>query len=203
MAALATTAKSREKTTALAMGGLIIERYPGARPSAFQSAMAARGDQSRAGLPAQSRGFILSPVLSATLTTVRIMGQGDEKICSCGDCGGRDARGHECALAAGQQTWILVCAKSLPQSECNLTTASRWYHLPSPQPSATSPAIKAAKAQVAQRLEADFYVSQEQFPAGVSMGPRGRVFKACDAEATAQPTDSQEAEWARRGECLR
>jgi hypothetical protein len=53
------------------------------------------------------------------------------------------------ALAAGQQTWILVCAKSLPHSECNLTTASRWYHLPSPQPSATSPAIKAAKAQVA------------------------------------------------------
>lgn len=102
----------------------------------------------------------------------------------------------------GMQTWILVCPKSLAQSECNLTTASRWYHLPSPQPSGSSPAIKAARAKVGRDLEAGSYVAQEQFPAGVSMGERGRVFKACDPEP-ASPADAQEAEWARRGECLR
>lgn len=108
-----------------------------------------------------------------------------------------------CASAAsGQQTWILVCADSVSQSDCNLTTASKWYHLPAPQPSGSSPAVKAAKAKVSRTLEQGFYVSQEQFPAGVSMGARGKVFKACDS-ADATPADAQEAEWARRGECLR
>lgn len=106
------------------------------------------------------------------------------------------------AAKGGMQTWILVCPKSLPHSECNLTTASRWYHLASPQPAGGSPAIRAARARVAQGLEAGFYVAQEQFPAGVSMGDRGKVFKACDPTPAA-PADAQEAEWARRGECLR
>jgi hypothetical protein len=102
----------------------------------------------------------------------------------------------------GLQTWILVCPKSLAQSECNLTTASRWYHLPSPQPSASSPAIKAAKARISGSLDAGAYVSVEQFPAGVSMGPRGNLFRACNAVGAA-PADAQMAEWAQRGECLR
>lgn len=106
------------------------------------------------------------------------------------------------AAKGGMQTWILVCPKSLPHSECNLTTASRWYHLASPQPAGGSPAIRAARARVAQDLEAGFYLAQEQFPAGVSMGDRGKVFKACDPTPAA-PADAQEAEWARRGECLR
>lgn len=107
--------------------------------------------------------------------------------------GGAAARG-------GQQTWILVCASSLPKTGCNLTTASKWYHLAAPQASANTAGIKAARAKVSQSLEAGFYVSQEQFPAGVSMGERGRIFRACDAAAS--PADSQEAEWARRGACL-
>lgn len=102
----------------------------------------------------------------------------------------------------GMQTWILVCSKSLPQSECNLTTASRWYHLPSAEPSAASPAVKAAKARIAGSVDAGSYVSVEQFPAGVSMGPRGDVFRACNATGAA-PADSQTSEWAQRGECLR
>lgn len=102
----------------------------------------------------------------------------------------------------GMQTWILVCPKSLAQSECNLTTASRWYHLPSPQASAGAPAVKAAKAQIAGSLDAGSYLSVEQFPAGVSMGPRGNVFRACNADGVA-PADAQMAEWAQRGECLR
>jgi hypothetical protein len=105
------------------------------------------------------------------------------------------------AAKGGMQTWILVCSKGVPQGECNLTTASRWYHLPSAQPGASSPAIKAARAKVGEGLEAGFYVSQEQFPAGVSMGARGNVFKACDDAAA--PADSQAAEWAQRGACLR
>ncbi len=107
------------------------------------------------------------------------------------------------ALAkGGMQTWILVCPKSLAQSECNLTTASRWYHLPSLQPAGGSPAIKAARATISQGLAVGFYVSQEQFPAGVSMGERARVFKACDPQAAA-PADAEAAAWAQRGECLR
>ena len=102
----------------------------------------------------------------------------------------------------GMQTWILVCAKSVAQDDCNLTTASRWYHLPAAQPSGASPAIKAAKAKVAQGLDGDSYVWLEQFPAGVSMGAHAQVFKACDSDVPA-PADAQEAEWAQRGECLR
>ncbi|WP_442753833.1 hypothetical protein ACNHKD_12605 [Methylocystis sp. JAN1] len=101
------------------------------------------------------------------------------------------------------QTWILVCSKSLAKSECNLTTAKRWYHLPSPQPSAASPAINAAKSQLSGALDAGSYLSVEQFPAGVSMGARGNVFRACDAKNAAAPADAQMAEWAQRGECLR
>jgi hypothetical protein len=108
----------------------------------------------------------------------------------------------EATAKGGMQSWILVCPKSLPQNECNLTTASQWYHLPSPQPAGSSPAIKAAKTKIGQGLEAGFYVSQEQFPAGVSLGERARVFKACDAESI-RPADSEAAEWARRGGCLR
>lgn len=100
----------------------------------------------------------------------------------------------------GQQTWILVCPKSLPRSDCNLTTAAKWYHLPAPQASASTPAIKAAKAKVAGAVEAGFYVSQEQFPAGVSMGERGGIFKACDGAAA--PADAEQAQWAQRGACL-
>ncbi|MGJ0505899.1 MAG: hypothetical protein ACR652_01945 [Methylocystis sp.] len=106
------------------------------------------------------------------------------------------------AARGGQQTWILVCPKSMPKSDCNLTTAAKWYHLPSPQASANTAEIKAAKAKVAGSMEPGFYVSQEQFPAGVSMGDRGRIFKACDAESAAAPTDAQEADWAQRGACL-
>lgn len=102
----------------------------------------------------------------------------------------------------GQQTWILVCPASLSKDACNLTTASRWYHLPTPQASAETPAIRAARAKVGQGLEAGFYVSQEQFPAGVSMGPHAAVFKAC-ADDVGAPDDAEAAEWARRGECLR
>lgn len=102
----------------------------------------------------------------------------------------------------GHQTWILVCPKSLAQSQCNLTTASKWYHLPSSQVSASTSEIKAAKAKIGRTLDVGFYVSQEQFPAGVSMGERGKVFKACDSDGAA-PADAQEAEWAQRGECLR
>ncbi|QGM99153.1 hypothetical protein [Methylocystis parvus] len=111
--------------------------------------------------------------------------------------------GAGAALAkGGMQTWILVCSKSLAQGECNLTTAARWYHLPSAQPSATSPAVKAAKAQISGSLDSGSYLSVEQFPAGVSMGPRGDVFRACNATG-ATPADAQTAEWAQRGECLR
>ncbi len=106
------------------------------------------------------------------------------------------------ATAGGMQTWILVCPKSLSQSDCNLTTASHWYHLPSAQPSASSPAVKAAKARISASLDAGSYLSVETFPAGVSMGPRGNVFRACNSEGAA-PADSQMAEWAQRGECLR
>ncbi|GLI93570.1 hypothetical protein [Methylocystis echinoides] len=102
----------------------------------------------------------------------------------------------------GQQTWILVCSDGVPKNECNLTTAARWYHLSAPQASASTPAIKAARAKVAQSLDKGFYVAQEQFPAGVSMGERGRIFKACDPESATPPADSQQAEWARRGSCL-
>ncbi len=102
----------------------------------------------------------------------------------------------------GQQTWILVCPNSLPKTNCNLTTAAKWYQLPSPQASAGTPEIKAARAKVGAALDNGFYVSMEQFPAGVSMGERGRVFKACDPQA-ATPSDAQEAAWAERGECLR
>jgi hypothetical protein len=102
----------------------------------------------------------------------------------------------------GMQTWILVCPKSLAQSECNLTTASRWYHMPDAQPSAASPAIKAAKAQLAGSLDGGSYLSVEQFPAGVSMGPRGDIFRACNENVVA-PADAQMAEWAQRGQCLR
>jgi hypothetical protein len=102
----------------------------------------------------------------------------------------------------GMQTWILVCPKSFAQNECNLTTASHWYHLPSPQPAGGSPAIQAARARIGQGLAAGFYLSQEQFPAGVSMGDRARVFKACDPQPAA-PVDAEAAEWAQRGECLR
>lgn len=108
--------------------------------------------------------------------------------------GGAAARG-------GQQTWILVCSNSLPKSDCNLTTAARWFHLPSPQASAATPQIKAARVQVGAMVDKGFYVSQEQFPAGVSMGERGRVFKACDPQS-ATPSDAQQAAWAGRGECL-
>ncbi|WP_363347825.1 hypothetical protein [Methylocystis echinoides] len=106
------------------------------------------------------------------------------------------------AARGGQQTWILVCPKSMPKSDCNLTTAARWYHLPSPQASAATPQIRSAQATVGASLEPGFYVSLEQFPAGVSMGERARVFKACDAQAAA-PSDAQEAAWAERGQCLR
>lgn len=109
--------------------------------------------------------------------------------------GGAAARG-------GQQTWILVCPNSLPKSDCNLTTAAQWYHLPSAQSSAATPQIKAARAKVGATLDKGFYLSQEQFPAGVSMGERGRIFKACDPQGAA-PSDSQEAAWAERGACLR
>jgi hypothetical protein len=102
----------------------------------------------------------------------------------------------------GQQTWILVCSKSLPKSECNLTTASRWRHLPSPQASAATPAISAARAQVGSEIDAGSYVHVEQYPAGVSLGEHARVFKACD-DPPATPADAQEAEWAARGGCLR
>jgi hypothetical protein len=102
----------------------------------------------------------------------------------------------------GQQTWILVCSDSVPKNECNLTTAAKWYHLSTPQASASTPGIKAARAKVGQSLDKGFYVSQEQFPAGVSMGERGRIFKACDAESAGAPADAQQAEWARRGACL-
>jgi hypothetical protein len=102
----------------------------------------------------------------------------------------------------GQQTWILVCPKSTPQSECNMTTASRWYHLPSPQASASTPAINAAKAQVRGQIDAGSYIHIEQFPAGVSLGDHARVFRACE-DPPATPADSQEAEWAARGGCLR
>ncbi len=64
----------------------------------------------------------------------------------------------------GQQTWILVCPKSLPKSDCNLTTAAKWYHLPAPQASASTPAIKAARAKVVGAVEDGYYVSQEQIP---------------------------------------
>lgn len=114
-------------------------------------------------------------------------------LCS-GVCGA-EARG-------GQQTWILVCSKSLPQSECNLTTASRWYQLPSAQASAATPEIKAARAQVARQIGSDSYVHVEQYPAGVSLGDHAKVFRACDAQP-ASPADAQEAEWAQRGGCLR
>lgn len=113
----------------------------------------------------------------------------------CASVGAAEARG-------GQQTWILVCPKSLPQSECNLTTASRWYQLPSAQASAATPEIRAAKAQVGQGIDAGSYVHVEQFPAGVSLGDHARVFRACDAQP-ASPADAQEAEWAQRGGCLR
>ncbi|WP_457796893.1 hypothetical protein [Methylocystis sp. S23] len=113
------------------------------------------------------------------------------------------AAGGPAMARGGMQTWILVCPKSLGQGECNLTTASRWYHLPSAQPSASSPAIKAAKAKISAALDAGSYVSVEQFPAGVSMGPRGDVFRACNAGGGATPADAQMAEWAQRGECLR
>lgn len=106
------------------------------------------------------------------------------------------------AARGGQQTWILVCPTSLPKSDCNLTTAAKWYHLPSPQASAATPQIKAARAQVGATLDNGFYVSMEQFPAGVSMGERGRIFKACDPQGVA-PSDLQEAAWAERGQCLR
>ncbi|WP_424362247.1 hypothetical protein [Methylocystis parvus] len=105
------------------------------------------------------------------------------------------------AAKGGMQTWILVCPKSLAQSECRLTTASHWYHLPSPQASTSAPAVKAAKAQIAGSLDAGSYLSVEQFPAGASMG-RGNVFRACDTESAAA-ADAQMAEWAQRGECLR
>lgn len=106
------------------------------------------------------------------------------------------------AAKGGQQTWILVCPKSMPKGECNLTTAAQWFHLPSPQASANTADVKAAKAKVAGALDGGFYVSVEQFPAGVSMGERGRVFRACDSDGAAAPADAQQAEWARRGECL-
>ncbi len=107
------------------------------------------------------------------------------------------------ALArGGQQTWILVCPNSLPKGDCNLTTAAKWYHLPSTQASGATPQIKAARAKVGADLESGFYVSMEQFPAGVSMGERGKVFKACDPQG-ASPSDAQEAAWAERGQCLR
>ena len=101
----------------------------------------------------------------------------------------------------GLQTWILVCAKSVAQGDCNLTTADRWYHLPAPQPSASTAAIKAAKAKVGREIDGGFYVAQEQFPAGISMGPHGKVFKACDSPDAA--SGAQEVEWAQRGSCLR
>lgn len=106
------------------------------------------------------------------------------------------------AARGGQQTWILVCPKSLPKSECNLTTASRWYQLPSAQASAATPEIRAAKAQVAQQVGADSYIHVEQYPAGVSLGEHAKVFRAC-AEQPAAPADAQEADWAQRGVCLR
>lgn len=107
------------------------------------------------------------------------------------------------ALArGGQQTWILVCEKSRPQSECNLTTASRWYHLPSPQVSSATPAINAAKAQVGREIDGNYYLHVEQFPAGVSMGSRGLVFRACELMGPVA-SDAEEIEWARRGSCLR
>lgn len=105
------------------------------------------------------------------------------------------------AAKGGLQTWILVCPKELAKSECNLTTAAKWYHLPSAQASANTAGIKSARARISREIDKAFYVSQEQFPAGVSMGERGRIFKACDAEGAA-PADSQQAEWARRGGCL-
>jgi hypothetical protein len=109
--------------------------------------------------------------------------------------GGAQARG-------GQQTWILVCAKSQPQSECNLTTASRWYHLAAPQASAATAEIKAARAQVAREIDGGSYVHVEQYPAGVSLGEHARVFRAC-AEPPAAPADAEEAAWAARGGCIR
>lgn len=102
----------------------------------------------------------------------------------------------------GQQTWILVCPKSTPKSECNLTTASRWFHMASPQASASTPAIAAARAQVGREIDAGSYVHLEQFPAGVSLGQHARVFRGCDDPPT-PPADAQEAEWAQRGGCLR
>jgi hypothetical protein len=102
----------------------------------------------------------------------------------------------------GLQTWILVCPKSLPQRECNLTTASRWYQLPVAQASASTTEIRAAKAEVGRQVDAGFYVHVEQFPAGVSLGNHARVFRACDPTPAA-PADAEEAEWAQRGGCLR
>jgi hypothetical protein len=113
----------------------------------------------------------------------------------CASVGALEARG-------GQQTWILVCPKSTPKSECNLTTASRWFHMASPQGSAATPAISAARAQVSREIDAGSYVHIEQFPAGVSLGPHARVFKACE-EPPPAPADAQESEWAQRGGCLR
>ncbi len=106
------------------------------------------------------------------------------------------------AARGGNRTWILVCGKSLPKSDCNLTTAARWFALPAPQGSAATPAIAAARARIAATLGPGEYMSVEQFPAGVSMGARGNVFRACDAEP-ATPADAQQADWAARGECLR
>ncbi len=102
----------------------------------------------------------------------------------------------------GLQTWILVCPKSLPQRECNLTTASRWYQLPSAQASAATPEIRAARAEVGRQIDPSLYVHVEQYPAGVSLGNHARVFRACD-EQPAAPADAEEAEWAQRGGCLR